>query len=396
MRICIVNPFYDREIVSGTELISRYRHLAEIARALGKRGHRVFIVQAFHTELTIETDWTIYKFVSMPHRGTLRLSGAFPSGRHAYDRLIAAVAGTQPDVVHMNGLTHLLPLAALGSWCAANNRLLTVSHHGGRLLNLPWLRPWQRWVLSNVHRVFATSPLHVEPWVSEHLLRPDQVIGCMEVSSPFTPQPRDISRARTGMHGSPIFAWNGRLHPVKDPLTALKGFSLIRRQWTEARLYMIYLTDELRGDVEHAIASDPNLRDSVELRGCLAHAAVEDFLNSSDFLLLSSVREGGTTYAVVEAMACGVIPVLTDIPSFRAMTDNGKHGLLFPFGDAAAMAARVLAFDRYQIGEKSQEVRDFFARSLSYDTIATTYEAAFLPAQQRPHLAIAEMTQKSR
>jgi glycosyltransferase involved in cell wall biosynthesis len=179
------------------------------------------------------------------------------------------------------------------------------------------------------------------------------------------------------MHGSPIFAWNGRLHPIKDPLTALKGFSLIRRQWTEARLYIICLTEELRPDVEHLIASDPDLRDSVELRGRLPHAAVEDFFNSSDFLLLSSVHEGGTTYAVVEAMACGVLPVLTDIPSFRAMTNNGAHAVLFPVGNSTVMAERVLAFDRAKLSEKSHQIRDFFVRSLSYDRIAAIYESAF-------------------
>jgi glycosyltransferase involved in cell wall biosynthesis len=202
----------------------------------------------------------------------------------------------------------------------------------------------------------------------------------MEVSSGFTLQPRDPSRQRTGMHGSPVFAWNGRLHPIKDPLTALKGFSRIRRQWPQSRLYMIFLTDELRRSVDDVIAADPDLRDSVELRGCLPYAAVEDFLNSADFLLLSSVHEGGSTYAVLEGMSCGLIPVLTDIPSFRAMTDGGKHGLLFPVGDHVALAERVLASDRRGIAAKSREVRDYFVRSLSYDTIAAIYEDAFRSA----------------
>ena len=73
LRICFVNPFYDRTIGSGEELIARYRHLAEMAGALRRRGHEIFVVQAFHTDKTIETAQAIYRFARMPHRGTLRL-----------------------------------------------------------------------------------------------------------------------------------------------------------------------------------------------------------------------------------------------------------------------------------------------------------------------------------
>src|SRR5262249_16443434 len=124
----------------------------------------------------------------------------------------------------------------------------------------------------------------------------------------------------------------------------------------------------------------PDLRDSVQLMGRLPHAAVEDFLNSADFLLLSSVHEGGSTYAVLEAMSCGVIPVLTDIQSFRAMTGEGKYGLLFPVGNDCAMADIVLAFDRRELESKAQQVHDYFKRALSFDAIAAIYEDVFRSA----------------
>jgi glycosyltransferase involved in cell wall biosynthesis len=116
--------------------------------------------------------------------------------------------------------------------------------------------------------------------------------------------------------------------------------------------------------------------DSVEMRGTIRPDAVEDYLNGSDFLIQTSLRELGS-YSLLEAMSCGVVPVVTDIPLFRVLTDSGRLGLLFPIGDHACLAERVLQFDLRTLAEFSQQIREAFEQSFSYDSIARTYEAAF-------------------
>jgi len=39
------------------------------------------------------------------------------------------------------------------------------------------------------------------------------------------------------------------------------------------------------------------------------------------------------------------VPVLTDLPSFRAMTADGRYGVLFQVGDDIGSARSVLASD---------------------------------------------------
>ena len=381
MRICIVNPFYDEVPSSALEVTGRYRHVESLASALSRRGHEVVVVQAFH-ESRIETRNAVeFRYTRTPQRSPTDLAGGFLGlgllARGNVRRLTEAVIDVRPDAVHMNGLTLIQPLAEIGAWCFKTARPLTVSFHGGRPRRAPWLRPLQRNILKRCRGVFFTTRTHARPWLTDKLLREEQVIPCMEVSSNFAPADRVKTRARTGMQGRPVFAWNARLHAIKDPLTALRGFSLIRRHWPDARLYMIYYSTEMRAEIETEIANDPHLSGAVDMRGTISPAAVEDFLNSSDFLIQTSVQEVAG-YSVLEAVSCGVIPVITDIPSFRAIADDGHRGILFPVGDHQSMAEHTLRFDLATLETQSHDVYAFFRKALSYDAIARTYEATLM------------------
>lgn len=377
MRLCIVNPFYDTVPETPLEVTGRYRHVEALAVALSRRHHEVLVVQALNEDRSEQRDGVQFRSVRVPHRSAARLGG----GRLGLDLLarenlkgiLTALDEFAPDAVHMNGVTLLQPLASISSWCSRNNRPLTVSHHGGSPGRAPWLRSAHRRALSRCRAVFFTTESHAVPWMAAGVLRRDQVVTCMEVSSTFAPADRKSARTRTGMHGAPVFVWNGRLHKGKDPLTALRGFSLIRSGWPNARLYMIYLTAEMISEVRQTIEEDKNLSGAVELLGRLPPSAVEDFLNSADFIVQSSLSEVAG-YSVAEAMACGVIPVLTDIPSFRAMTGNGRYGMLFPTGNHQAMAECVLGLDLDRLTALSSDVHAHFVRALSYDTIAEVYD----------------------
>jgi glycosyltransferase involved in cell wall biosynthesis len=385
MRICLVNPFYDNVPASPLEVTGRYRHVESLAAALARRSHQVVVVQAFHRESIEHRNAAEFRYVRTPYRSVSRLTG----GRlgidllmtHSADGLVAALNDARPDAVHMNGITLIQPLSRISAWCAKTSRPLTVTYHGGSPRPERWLQQPQRRMLSRCRGAFFTTPTHARAWLSASLLKTEQIIPCMEVSSTFAPADRSEARARTGMKGNPVFAWNARLHPIKDPMTALKAFSLIRRSWPDARLYMIYYSREMEPEIRTAIASDPYLGDAVETRGQIPPKAVEDFLNSSDFLIQSSLQEVAG-YSVLEALSCGVIPVVTDIPSFRAMTDNGRLGVLYPIGDHTLAAQRTLSLDLANIPSLSRDIREFFDQALSYDAIARTYEAALAQSSE--------------
>jgi len=96
----------------------------------------------------------------------------------------------------------------------------------------------------------------------------------------------------------------------------------------------------------------------VEFAGQVAD--MPGFLNGLDLFVLPSYREG-LSRSLIEAGACGLPAVTTDVPGCRDVVFDGDNGLLVPARDAAALADAVerLVADagmRKRMGERAREV----------------------------------------
>src|SRR5262249_52028463 len=143
---------------------------------------------------------------------------------------------------------------------------------------------------------------------------PRRVHTVMEASTTFRALSRDAARIESGVDGRPAVLWVGRLNANKDPLTVLEGFERALPQLGEATLTMIYSTGELHGEVSDRIQRSAALRRRVRLLGGLPHQRLRAFFSAADLFVLGSHHEG-SGYSLLEACACGAIPVVTDIPT---------------------------------------------------------------------------------
>lgn len=57
---------------------------------------------------------------------------------------------------------------------------------------------------------------------------------------------------------------------------------------------------------------------------------------------VAATRSDGTSISLLEAMACGLPVIVSDIPGNREWVTEGENGWLFPVGDAHALAERIL------------------------------------------------------
>jgi glycosyltransferase involved in cell wall biosynthesis len=147
---------------------------------------------------------------------------------------------------------------------------------------------------------------------------------------PWAPPPRTGS----GLRG--IFI--GRLAPEKGLDVLVEAWAQVVRERPEARLRILG-EGPARATLEEQVARR-GLQTAVEMPGASGNPMPD--LRASDVFVLPS-REEGMSIALLEAMALGMPVITTAIPGNQALIVNGLHGLLAPPGDAATLAARILA-----------------------------------------------------
>jgi glycosyltransferase involved in cell wall biosynthesis len=114
----------------------------------------------------------------------------------------------------------------------------------------------------------------------------------------------------------------------------------------------------------------------VRLAGRVPHDQIAAFYSAADLFTLGSHHDGSGD-ALVEACACGLVPIVTDIPSFRAMTRDGTIGALWPVDDGNAVAAALAAAARIDRAQARERVQRHFDRALSWPAIAHRAMAAY-------------------
>jgi glycosyltransferase involved in cell wall biosynthesis len=96
-------------------------------------------------------------------------------------------------------------------------------------------------------------------------------------------------------------------------------------------------------------------------------------MRSAD-LFVSGSRAESCGFALLEALACGVTPVVTDIPSFRSLTGN-VVGELWPCGDAGRLAEALVR--AAGIRPSRADVRAFFDATLSFAAVGRQWADAY-------------------
>jgi glycosyltransferase involved in cell wall biosynthesis len=182
--------------------------------------------------------------------------------------------------------------------------------------------------------------------------------------------------------GRPALLWVGRLDANKDPLTVLAGFERAIPALPEAELTMVFGADELLPAVQARIAASAALRPRVHLLGRLEHSALAGLYSTADLFVLGSHHEG-SGYAVLEALAFGVTPLVADIPATRALTDDGRLGALFAAGDAGALARALVRLGGCDLASRRPAIRDHFVRSLSWPALGARAAGIYRQAAER-------------
>jgi phosphatidylinositol alpha-mannosyltransferase len=165
----------------------------------------------------------------------------------------------------------------------------------------------------------------------------------------------------------------GRLdEPRKGLPTLLAAMETVRAARPGVRLLVAG-----HGDVDEAGASlSPELRAAVTFLGQVSDEDKARLLRTVDVYVAPNL--GGESFGIVlvEAMSAGAPVVASDLDAFERVLERGRAGVLFPTGDAAALAQALLDLlsdpeRRGQLrAEASAVVRRYDWRTVADDVLA--------------------------
>ncbi|MDI3320561.1 glycosyltransferase family 4 protein [Pinibacter soli] len=354
--------FANKEFTSGSALIESQaaslgylRHIKErvsieIVKHMSKKEHRV-----------IKNGLQYHFFKSNNHFFSFPL------------KTLWHIRKRQPDIVLTQGLSFPFQVLMLRLFAVHKTRIIA-QHHGERCGRSMIKRIIEQWADKCIDAYLFNTPSYADERLQLGLISSQNKIMLLpEGSNTFRKKNKQEARLQAGIASEgTVFLWVGRLNDNKDPLTILHAFAKYLSHNADAQLYMIYQTEDLRPAIIDLLNQNDLLRGHVRLLGKINRNHLEMWYNAADYFITGSHRDYGA-FALLEAMACGCVPIVTNISTMQQYLQHGETGFLFPPGDVEVLSLLLTILDQYNIEEMSQKVADHFRTTYSFEKIASSF-----------------------
>jgi glycosyltransferase involved in cell wall biosynthesis len=304
-------------------------------------------------------------------------------------QLAACLVARRIDILHLNTSLDPKPYwrdAAYLGVARLLGRRVVLQIHGGRLPHELFAgRPWSAGLLRRVLRAADTVvALGQQEWRALRDFAPQARVELIPHAVAAVPAEAMAARSMAASELQLLFL--GRLDAAKGLYELVDAVDLLVRGGRQMRLVIAGEGPEEAG-LRSRIA-DLKLQPRVELTGARFGVDKQTLLSQAHVFVLPSYREG-LPYALLEAMAAGMAPVVSSVGAVPDVVGYGEHGLLVAprnigqlvyalarLYDDRGLLARLGAAARARIAERYGLER--FARSF-----ARVYRQAGRPSRRR-------------
>jgi phosphatidylinositol alpha-mannosyltransferase len=327
VRIGIVCP-YSFDVPGGVQF-----HVRDLAEHLIGRGHEVGVLAPADDDTPVPDYVTPSgRAVPVPYNGSVaRLSFGPVSAR----RVRRWVEAGGYDVVHIHEpVTPSLSLLALWAFDGPIVATFHTSNLRSRAMQAayPLVRPSLEKIAARIavsEDARRTVTTHIG---GDAVVIPNGVFVDTFASAPARPD-------WVGTPEAPTVAFVGRLDEPRKGLPVLcEAIPAVLEALPGARFLVAGRGDEQ----EAAELLPPQVRGSTTFLGMVSDADKASLLRSVDVYV--APHTGGESFGIVlvEAMSAGAPVLASDLDAFRRVLDDGSLGVLFPTGDAAALAGSLV------------------------------------------------------
>lgn len=207
----------------------------------------------------------------------------------------------------------------------------------------------ERDVIRTADRVLVPTAEEASHLVGLYGAAPDRI----RVISPgvdravFSPRSRATARAALGLEGKRVALFAGRFQPHKAPEVAIRAVAEARRRAPgvagDLVLAMVGGPSGGSASVERLreVADRAGVSDGVRFFAPVPHERLAEMYAAADLVLVPSRSESFGLVAL-EAQACGVPVIASDVGGLRVAVAHGRSGLLVRGHDPAAYAEEML------------------------------------------------------
>ncbi len=196
----------------------------------------------------------------------------------------------------------------------------------------------EKFVIRSADLVIALTPA-LEKKAKEIGAKKVVVIPNFVDTGEFRPDvPHADIEKKYGLKKKRVVIFVGRLHPVKRVDELIRAYKSVQEKIPDAVLLICGEGEEK--EKLKTLAEELNTR-GVVFCSRIPRQEVPKHLCAADVFVLPSAIEGQPN-ALIEALACGLPIVGTDVEGIRDTVEDGRTGLLVPAGDTAALAEAII------------------------------------------------------
>jgi glycosyltransferase involved in cell wall biosynthesis len=260
------------------------------------------------------------------------------SDRKAYKEIIEIIKEFKPDIVH----THAAKAGALGRKAAKKCGVPVIVHtfHGhvfhsyfGSIKSFLY-KAVERHLAKKSTAIIAISPAQKVELCSIYKIAPVEKTHVIPLGFDLTkfrqqlPEKRKEIRAKFGLREDDIaVAIIGRLAPIKNHTLFVDAIGKLSDQGITPRVFIVGNGSEYNSILNKVSLLNDQKKTYIELTDWITDIA--SFNAGMDIICLSSNNEG-TPVSLIEAQACNVPVVTTDVGGVKDIVLDGETGFIVP------------------------------------------------------------------
>ena len=154
----------------------------------------------------------------------------------------------------------------------------------------------------------------------------------------FSPKDRSPKEAFRVFDSLVVISIRG-LKPIYDVETLIKSIPAVLEQMPKVEF--IIADDGLQKNYLKDLAMSLDVLDSISFVGQLPHDQIPSYLAAADVYVSTSLSDT-ISVSLLEAMTCGLAPVVTDVGDVRKWIEDGENGFVIPVKRPDLLAEKIV------------------------------------------------------